>query len=98
MKSKIEDLHCPCGCELGAHHRVELLYEHFKADGFEVIGMVNCSTTNTELVVRTDKLHDDKVGKYMEQLMQVMGFKFRAVYIAGDWCLDVSRNDGVIYT
>lgn len=100
MKSKFEDLQCPCGCELAAEHRLELVYKHLKYLGFEVQGMVNCEQgRNSMLTVRVHDIHPDVVNKHIGGMKHQLGFEITCWYDAAGkyWICDVNYKHGVLF-
>lgn len=96
MKSKFKVLHCPCGCELGAHGRLELLYQELINNCSDVVihSLVNCEMHNNHSMFATFKQNPDRVAKYLRTL-----HGFRAVYYvtSNRWLLTVKHHDGVQY-
>ncbi|QMP18273.1 hypothetical protein phiV141_16 [Vibrio phage phiV141] len=100
MKSKIEDLQCPCGCELGVPHRLELLYHHLVAQGYEVTGLVNCeSGVHSQVTFRVKDIHPDAVNKHIMQLRKELGFDVLVWFDQAEmqWLCDVNYKHGVMY-
>lgn len=97
MKSQFKLLHCPCGCELSAHNRLELLYqaliEHC-GDDVAIHSLVNCEMHNNHSMFAKFNQHPDRVAKYLRTLSG-----FRAVYYitSSRWLLTVNHHDGVQY-
>lgn len=98
MKSKIEDLQCPCGCELGVPHRLEWLYWAFKEQGFTVTGLVNCEGKNTTVrVTRTDIRASQAQG--IRNILRHNRIQATAQWQDHEacWVVDVSGKAGVLY-
>lgn len=99
MKSQFELLHCPCGCELNAHNRLELLYQaliDYYGDNVVITSLVNCEMHNNHSMFATFNQHPDRVAKYLRTLKS---HGFRAVYYvtSSRWLLTVKHHDGVQY-
>lgn len=99
MKSKIEDLQCPCGCELGVSTRTEMLYQALVEFGFVVSGRVNCETgvTDTLAVAAPRDMVLDKQTKFMAALRSTVGFDCvrEYDYVTCTWMVKLVGDKGV---
>lgn len=98
MKSKFEDLQCPCGCELAAEHRLERLYCLLKEYGFTITGLVNCASGNNTMKVHSHDIPDLQEKK-LKKSMKSLGFSYTAEYDHDDctWLVTVGDKKGVVY-
>lgn len=100
MQSEFIALHCPCGCELSAEHRLECLYGAllFNFSANEITGLVSCEQgTNSKLMLQTTRL-PDKVNKTIRHMLGVMTFDYSVVYDNQyTWVFDVNKKGGLTY-